>query len=139
MSLGLTRNFPQICLRILINWYSKCCGNSRWDNVLSRCFSTVCVVRQGGVLSPLLFAVYVDDIIARLNDSKLGCFIGNLYLGCIMNADDLILISASVLILQQMIFICEKDAEYIDMKFNTPKSTQFGLVTDVQISVKILS
>ena len=69
-----------------------------------------------------LFAVYVDDIIERLNDSKLGCFIGDLYLGCIMYADHLILISASVSILQQMTFICEKRAEYIDMKFNTSKS-----------------
>ena len=64
----------------------------------------VCGVRQGGVLSPALFAVYVDDIIERLNDSKLGCFIGDHYLGCIMYADDLILISVSVSILQQMIF-----------------------------------
>ena len=53
-------------------------------------------VRQGGVLSPVLFAVYVDDIIERLNDSKLDCLIGNLYSGCIMHADDLILISALV-------------------------------------------
>ena len=83
----------------------------------------VCSVRQGGVLSPVLFAVYVDDIIESLNDSKLGCFIGDLYLGClIMYTDDLILISASVSILQKMIFICEKEAEYIDMKCNTSKS-----------------
>ena len=86
------------------------------------CFSMVCGVRQGVVLSPMLFAVYVDDIIERLNDSKLGCFIGDLYFSCIMYADDLILISASVSISQQMIFICEKEAEYIDMKFNTTKS-----------------
>ena len=37
-------------------------------------------------------------------------------------ADDLFLISASLFILQKMIFICEKEAEYIDMKFNTSKS-----------------
>ena len=36
-----------------------------------------------------------------------------------MYADDLILISASVSILQKLIFICEKEAEYINMKFNT--------------------
>ena len=85
-------------------------------------FSMVCDVRQGGVLSPVLFLVYVDNIIERLNDSNLGCFIDDLYLGCIMYADDLILISASVSILQQMTFICENEAEYIDMKFNTSKS-----------------
>ena len=75
-----------------------------------------------GVLSPVLSAVYVNDIIERLNGSKLDCFIGDLYLGCVMYSDDLILISASLSILQQMIFICEKEAEYIDVKFNTSKS-----------------
>ena len=82
----------------------------------------VCGVRQGEVLSPVLFAVYVDDIIERLNDSKLGCFVDDLHLGCIMYADDLILISVPVSILQKMLFICEKEAEYIDFKFNTSKS-----------------
>ena len=47
----------------------------------------VCDVRQGGVHSPVLFAVYVDDITERLNDSKLGCFIGDLYFGYIMYYD----------------------------------------------------
>ena len=41
-------------------------------------------VRQGGVLWHVLLAVYVDDIIEMLNYFKLGCFIGDLYLGCIM-------------------------------------------------------
>ena len=52
----------------------------------------VCGVRQGRVLSPVLFAVYVDDIIERLNYSRLGSFIGDFYLRSIMYADDLILI-----------------------------------------------
>ena len=91
-------------------------------HMLSICFSMVCGVCQGGVLSPVLFAVYVDDFIERLNDNTAGYFIGDLYLDCSMYADDLILISASVSILQKMIFICEKEAEYIDMKFNTSQS-----------------
>ena len=56
----------------------------------------------------MLFAVYVDDIIERLNDSKHDCFIGDLYLGCIMYADNVILISASVSILQLMIHLFVK-------------------------------
>ena len=77
----------------------------------------VCCVRQGGVLSPVLFVFYADDIIERLNDLKLVCFNGDLYLGCIMYADDLIIISAAMTVLQKMIFIYENEAPYIDMKF----------------------
>ena len=86
-----------------------------------------------------LFAVYVDDFIERLNDFKLGCFIGDLQLGCIMYTDDLIQISASVSILQKMIVICEKEAEYIYMKFNSTKSVVIRMVKDVKIFVNILS
>ena len=55
-----------------------------------------CGVRQGGVLSPVLFAIYVDDIIVELKSSQEGCSIGGLYLGCVMYADDLLLLSASL-------------------------------------------
>ena len=48
-------------------------------------------VRQGGVLSPILFCIYVDCIVQRLESSKLGCWIGELYVGCILYADDLTL------------------------------------------------
>ena len=34
----MKRNLLSIFLRILINWYSKCYDNVRWDNVLSRVF-----------------------------------------------------------------------------------------------------
>ena len=73
-------------------------------------FKMSCGVRQGGVLSPVLFAVYVDDILRRLSASGLGCFLGDFQLGYIMYADDLVLISSSLLLLQKMIKICETEA-----------------------------
>ena len=33
-------------------------------------------VRQGGILSPYLFCVYMDDLSIKLNDIKFGCTIG---------------------------------------------------------------
>ena len=45
-------------------------------------------VRQGGVLSPISFCIYVECILKSLEYSKLGCWIGDLYMGCIMYADD---------------------------------------------------
>ena len=50
-------------------------------------------VKQGGVLSPILFGIYMDNLIKRLKDSNIGCKIGNNYVGVFCYADDLTLIS----------------------------------------------
>ena len=74
--------------------------------------------------SPVLFVyiLYVDDIANFLSSSKLGCYVGGMYLGCIMHADDIILLSASLNMLQRMLKICETEAHYLDMKFHVAKS-----------------
>ena len=50
----------------------------------------------GRVLSPILFCVYIDDVVKQLELSRMGCWVGGCYLGCILYADDLILMSSSV-------------------------------------------
>jgi len=66
-----------------------------------------CGVRQGGVLSPTLFAVYVNDIILALSKSGHGCYFDNMFIGCIMYADDLLLLLWSPYVIRQtIIFSC---------------------------------
>jgi len=55
-------------------------------------------VRQGSVLSPLLFAVYINDLIMSFPNN---CDYVILY------ADDILLISPTVCMLQNMLTICE--------------------------------
>jgi len=119
----MKRNVPPVLLCTLMDWYNKSTAFVRWNDAFSSCFRLICGVRQGGVLSPILFSVYVDDIISKLQASKLGCSMHNVYVGCIMYADDLILISASVTVLQQMINVCSEEVSYLDMCFNVSKST----------------
>ena len=49
----------------------------------------------------MLFNLYIDDIINALVRSDLGCHIGHCYIGCLVYADDIILLSASLLKLQK--------------------------------------
>jgi len=44
------------------------------------------------------------------------------YLGCFMNADDLILVSASVMDLQKMLNVCESIGSILGINFNSTKS-----------------
>ena len=50
----------------------------KWGRCISEYFSTSNGVRQGGILSPKLFYVYVDDLSDRLVKSKVGCSFDNL-------------------------------------------------------------
>ena len=78
----------------------------RWNNVLGDSFLVKCGVRQGGVLSPYLFALYVDDLISQLRQSGYGLHIGQYFAGCVVYADDIALLSVSCYGLQCLINVC---------------------------------
>jgi len=91
-----------------------------WNSVLGECFSMLCGVRQGGVVSPVLFSVYIDNVIANLRNSGCGLHIGSVFVGCMLYADDILLVSCSCYRVQKMIDIC---AQYgvmwdIHVRFN---------------------
>ena len=71
-------------------------NNVRWCYSFSEFFTVSNSVKQGGILSPHLFNVYMDDLSVHLNKLQIGC----LYAGPIMNhmmyADDLCVFSPSV-------------------------------------------
>jgi len=73
-----------------------------WNNVLGDIFAVNCGVRQGGVLSAILFSIYVDDLIDELRNSGYG----RLFVGCILYADDILLLSSSCYGLQSMLNVC---------------------------------
>jgi len=94
----------------------------KWGDTESDTFPIRSGVLQGGVLSPLLFNLYVNSVLNALEKSKLGCCMYSQYIGCIMYADDLLLISASVIDLQSMLNICQKEFNKLGMVFNPNKS-----------------
>jgi len=52
-------------------------------------------VKQGGVLSPVLFCIYLDNLLVRLSRSGVGCFIGETFVGALAYADDIVLVTIS--------------------------------------------
>ena len=63
-------------------------------------------VLQGSILSPSLFNLYVDVIINALSKAGYGCFVRKIYMSCIVYTDDIILLTASIVALQEMLNIC---------------------------------
>jgi len=91
---------------------------------MGECFNVICGVRQGGVLllSPYLFAFYIDEIIDDVKKSGFGIFVGSVLLGCILYADDILLFSGSYDGLQRMIDICARYGNSWRNCFNSSKS-----------------
>ena len=50
-------------------------------------------VRQGGILSPFLFKLYIDEALAEISANEIGCTLGTLRINILAYADDLVLIA----------------------------------------------
>ncbi len=57
-----------------------------------------------------------------MRSKDLGCHLGNMFVGIVMYADDIILLSASVVDLQKMLVICNSVGINLGLKFNPSKS-----------------
>ena len=96
--------------------------SAKWNNSVSKVFSPKNGVKQGSILSPVLFSVYLDKLLNALENHKTGCRIGRKFCGALAYADDLTLISPTVQGLQSMITLCEKFGLEYSIKFNDEKT-----------------
>ena len=112
---------PILLINILECWFSKTFACVKWGESISNSFQLLCGTRQGGIISPVLFAVCINDVIVKLQNSSLGCHINNLCLSVFMYADDLLLLSVSICELQKMLNICKTELDWLDMSLNIKK------------------
>jgi exonuclease III len=117
----MDRNIPNYVINVLYDWFSNNYITVKWLNILSSRCPVNSGVRQGGVLSPVLFAIYVDDILVKLRKSRLGCTIQGLSVNAYMYADDLIILSGSVTDLQKLITLSIEELKCIHLSINPKK------------------
>ena len=118
----LKKNVSPGFVRLLQNWYSKLHASVLWNGVIGPVFTVHCGVRQGGILSPLLFAIYIDDLLQELRISGYGVHIGSLFVGAVAYADDICILSCSCYGLQKLLDICSEYGIKWDIRFNPVKS-----------------
>ena len=119
----IDRNAPKCFIDILIVWYDGLQCRVRWDGFLGQWFSVTAGVRQGGVLSPDLYNIYVDDLMIKLQKSGAGCYICNIFAAALFYADDICILAPSLKGLQRLLDICSLFCQDWDICLN-PKKTK---------------
>merc|ERR1712030_310479 len=95
---------------------------TRWGSCTSVPFHVTNGVRQGGILSPVLFNLYMDGLSKKLSECKTGCMVGEKLINHLIYADDLVIMSPYSAGLQQLLNICTSYGAQFDIKFNPKKS-----------------
>ncbi|XP_045454766.1 uncharacterized protein LOC123664214 [Melitaea cinxia] len=81
-----------------------------------------CGVRQGGLTSPLLFNLYINELIGELSSTHTGCYIDNVCVNNISYADDMVLLGPTVGAIRRLLNICASYAREHGLTYNAKKS-----------------
>ena len=95
----------------------------------SSLFKTHCGCRQGGTISPMLFSLYVEPLIEKLERENLGIQFEHITIEVVMYADDIMLLSNIKSDLNKLLKIVEEYGYNYGMKFN-PEKTMFMVFGD---------
>ena len=124
----LQRNVPKIIVRIFMYWFTSQQFVVKWCHTYSQPFCSSNGLRQGGILSPIYFNVFMDGLSALLNQTKIGCHRSNTCCNHIFYADDSVLLAPSPYALQYLISVCEKYALDNELVFNKKKTVCMSIL-----------
>ena len=119
-------------IRLLLDSYLRQFSCVAWGFLKSRYFYLSNRVKQGGVLSPILFTLYIDKLLIRLKHAHIGRHINTIFTGTLSYADDITLPCSSICGINKMIDICEYVEEYY-IKFNPTKTVCIKYGDKVQL------
>ena len=118
----LQRGIPLIFLETIRFWYSNLQCRVRWGDTLSDWFDIKAGVRQGGVLSPTFYCIYIDELVEVLSTLGIGCHLRNIFLSILLYADDMALMAPSLKGLQKLLTATENYCLEWDIMLNAKKS-----------------
>jgi len=118
----ISLKLPPFFTNLLIHWFDHQTFCVKWGATQSESFNVHRGVRQGGIMSAILFAVYMDPLSNELNAAGVGARIGQYISNHIMYADDIALITTTRSSLSILLQICSNYAESHFLEFNSLKT-----------------
>ena len=118
----LKREVCPVVLRFRIELYTNQKQRIKWEFSISELFCVKNGVKQGGVLSPVLFSIYFDERMTRLRTAGYGCHVGSCYVGSFAYADDIIILAPTITSLRLMLQIVHNFGNDYCINFNPSKS-----------------
>ena len=118
----IERRIPMAFLNIIMYWHDGLSCQVKWDDHFSDWFQITAGVRQGGVLSPDFYCLYIDDLIGKLQSLGVGCYIRNIFAAALFYADDMAVLSPSLKGLQKLLDVCSEYCIQWDIKLNAKKT-----------------
>jgi Reverse transcriptase (RNA-dependent DNA polymerase) len=115
-------NIPHCLVSLLAFWYSNQSVCIKWKCELSAKFGIGNGTRQGSLLSPFLFNVYIADLLRHINNSGIGCNVGGKMINVLAYADDLVLLAPTWAGLQSLLHILDSYSVCLDMSINIKKT-----------------
>ena len=116
--LGLNGNISRVLKSLYIDY--QCCV--RLNGFSTDYFSVKCGLKQGCILSPLLFNLYVNDLITSLKVTGKGIPINDHKVCCLAYADDIVIMAENEPDLQLMLNVLHDWCKTWNMKINPEKT-----------------
>ncbi|CAF4131091.1 unnamed protein product [Rotaria magnacalcarata] len=118
----LMAGVPALIVNIVKVMYSNQFVSVKYGDKFSYKWQIGNGVRQGGILSPSLFNLYINDLINAIDNLNTGCKLGTSNANIICYADDIVLLAPSAAGLQRLVDEIVLQAGAIGLKFNVGKS-----------------